>query len=200
MLRRLIINSSAIDHKRSIGLRVVQVSLICLFLTACSSGENQSKTESAGEIPAGSATAIVVNQEESSNKYSVFYNNTEILINAEAEEIISQIGDPESRYESPLCGMEGKDILLDYGHFDIDVFETKEEAYIYSVVFKDDLMTTEEGIFIGETEEKVLEVYGEADEQRGEALVYKDDSMELIFIIHEGIVNSIQYVSTISGI
>ena len=63
------------------------------------------------------------------------------------------------------------------------------------MILKDDSVTTAEGICIGDSLEKVLEAYGEGDQENG-MVVYEKDGMKLCFILQDDGIVSIEYRST----
>ena len=134
---------------------------------------------------------------------SIYYfetDGTEIRVNRPAEEIRGLTDKAKSVYEMPLCGLEGKELTYDMGHYEVDIIETEEYSKVYSVVFTDDAVTTREGIYIGETAEKVIETYGEPDEREDNSITYTDKDSKLVFIMQGGNVCSIQYCSSQPGL
>ncbi len=63
------------------------------------------------------------------------------------------------------------------------------------MILKDDSAATVEGICIGDSLDKVLEVYGEGKQENG-MLTYEKDGMKLCFILQDDSVISIEYRST----
>ena len=73
----------------------------------------------------------------------------------------------------------------------------EDKDYISAIIFKDDSITTAEGIAIGETKAGVEAVYGTDYEEQGSMLVYQKDGMKLSFIFDGDTVTSIQYATTV---
>ena len=63
------------------------------------------------------------------------------------------------------------------------------------MILKDDSIATAEGVCIGDSLEKLQEVYGEATLENG-MLIYAKDGMKLCFIMQDDSVISIEYRST----
>lgn len=137
---------------------------------------------------------------ESYEDYYLSYLGIDIIINDNYEKIREKLEEPIYVYEVPLCGMEGKDVMYEFGHFEIDVFETGEKNDIYSVVFKDDLISTREGVYIGCTVDNVMEIYGNKCEERNGSIVIHGQTMDLVFLIQDELIKSIQYISTVQDI
>lgn len=127
--------------------------------------------------------------------YCLDYNGTVIEINADAESTLSAIGEPDSVFEAPSCAFDGRDILYSYPHMELDVFEFDGNAKIYSVSITDDVISTNEGIFLGDSITKVKEKYGEASVDNG-AINYSAKDMKLEFVIRDDSVIAIRYYST----
>ena len=54
----------------------------------------------------------------------------------------------------------GIDKIYTYNSFELDTYPLDGEDFISSVLFKDDTVTTMEGIGIGDSVEKLTETYG----------------------------------------
>lgn len=135
-------------------------------------------------------------KDEKSRNYQVKYNDTLIAVNSDTHVIIENLGEPVSIFEAPLCASDGINRQYTYPHINISAYVIGGEERIFSVVFTDDLISTEEGISIGDSENDVISIYGAPIESEGE-LHYEGAGMLLEFIIHDGVVEGIRYVSTI---
>lgn len=129
--------------------------------------------------------------------YAYIHNGVTIEIDAEAAPIIEALGEADSYFESPSCAFEGIDKTYTYGSIEIDTYPTDDKDYISAVIFKDDSVTTTEGVCIGDSLDKVKEVYGEGGEGAGGMVVYEKDGMKLNFIIQDNAVAAIEYASTV---
>ena len=99
-------------------------------------------------------------------------------------------------YEAPSCAFEGVDRVYDYGSFELNTYEVSGTEYVSAVIFKDDLVETGEGAYIGMTIDEVEALYGSGTEE-GNGRVYEKGGMKLRFFLKEGHVSQIQYLSTI---
>lgn len=105
----------------------------------------------------------------------------------------SILPEAESVYEVPSCAIEGTDNLYNYGTFELTAFDDGTHELIYSILIIDPNITTTEGLALGDSMDKVVELYGEGYTQEGNALVYTGDA-ELLYIIMQGeAVASIEY-------
>lgn len=129
--------------------------------------------------------------------YVFFYQDIPIEIDADAEPIIGQLGESNSYFEAASCAFDGIDKMYTYNSFEIDTYPKDNRDYISAVIFKDDAVTTAEGVGIGDSADKIKEVYGGDVVEGNGTLVYEKDKVKLIFILQDGIVVSIEYRSTV---
>lgn len=136
--------------------------------------------------------------EETSWKGYVFRSGDVVMeMDAEAAPVLEKLGEPNSYFEAPSCAFEGVDKMYTYGSFELDTYPTGDKDFISAVIFKDDSITTPEGIGIGDSREKLTEAYGgEGTEELG-MTVYRKDDMKLCFIFQDDKIASIEYRSTI---
>ena len=129
--------------------------------------------------------------------YLPSYQDVVIEIDAEAAPIIEKLGEPNSYFEAPSCAFEGIDKMYTYNSFEVDTYPSKTQDYISTIIFKDDVITTTEGVGIGDSVDKVMEVYGEDGSNEDGMLVFEKDGMKLCFIIQDDTVASVEYRSTV---
>ena len=105
------------------------------------------------------------------------------------------LGEPVSYFEAASCAFEGLDKIYTYNSFEIDTYPSQDRDLVSAVILKDDSIATAEGVCIGDSLEKLQEVYGEATLENG-MLIYAKDGMKLCFIMQDDSVISIEYRST----
>lgn len=178
-----------------------------LFLAGCGSNakviEGEVKTqggEGAAETSEGAngQNGEEVQAEKSSYKGYVFRSGDVVIeMDADAAPVLEKLGEPNSYFEAPSCAFEGVDKMYTYGSFELDTYPTGDKDFISAVIFKDDSITTPEGIGIGDSREKLTEAYGgEGTEELG-MTVYRKDDMKLCFIFQEDSIASIEYRTTV---
>jgi len=69
--------------------------------------------------------------------------------------------------------------------------------YVSCVYFRDDLVTTPEGIGLYMTKEDMVKTYGENYKEEYGMYVYEKDGMKLKFLIKENEITSIEYSSNV---
>ena len=170
-----------------------------LALTACGGGD----TAAPGGTPAGGAAEDAVQADsgespagaetEESAAYVFSYNGTDIPIDAEAAPILAALGEPDSYYEAASCAFNGLDKYYTYASFEVDTYpdETGVDRISY-VILRDDLVSTAEGVSIGDSAEQAERVYGPG-ETDGASATWERGGMRLEFLFENDAVTSIQY-------
>ncbi|MBD5395185.1 MAG: hypothetical protein HDR71_13165 [Lachnospiraceae bacterium] len=188
-----------------------KIILLCLgmtlMLSACGNDtkviEGEVKTASSESAETEEAKPGEIMEEEQAEEtvqykgYAFVYNDTVIEIDAEASPIIEKLGEPASYFEAASCAFEGIDRMYTYNSFEVDTYPMKDVDYISSVIFKDDSIMTTEGVGIGDSLDKVTEVYGNDGVNESGMLVFEKDNMKLCFIMQDDSVVSIEYRSTV---
>lgn len=134
-------------------------------------------------------------QSGSTSGYAFTVKGTTITIGAEAADIISALGEPLSRYESPSCAFGDLDVIYTYSGFEVNTYQEKGVDYISAVILNDDSNATQEGLYIGEDEGKAEEIYGTPTSKDAASKTFAKDNMKLMVIFKDGKVASIQYLS-----
>lgn len=161
--------------------------------------DNGARTEA--EAAAMQETKAVAGSTENASVeyrgYALIYNGVAIEIDADAAPIVEQLGEPDSYFEAPSCAFEGIDKIYTYGSMELDTYPMEKEDYVSTIVFKDDIITTTEGIGIGDTVEKMEAVYGAGWTDAGGMAVYEKDGMKLCFILEGDSIISVEYRSMV---
>lgn len=187
-------------------IMILGVGLV-LALTGCGSStkviEGQVSVIEDGSEEAEQETAPEAEQEtdteenETHKGYVFTYNDVVIEMDEEADPVIEKLGEANTYFEAPSCAFEGIDKMYGYNSFEVDTYPLEGKDYISSVIFKDDTITTSEGVGIGDTADKVEEIYGEEGISENGMLVFAKDGMKLCFIMQDEAVISVEYRSTV---
>ena len=127
--------------------------------------------------------------------YAFALNGLEIRVDDKMAAVAEVLGAPLSYSELGTCGLRG-DMDKVYAYSDVFFYTAQINGvdYIDSIVLKTDLVSTKEGVAIGDTKADVLTAYGEPSETKGKALVYTAGSMQLVFHLDDAeAVHSIVY-------
>ncbi|MCD8211433.1 MAG: hypothetical protein LUC17_00180 [Oscillospiraceae bacterium] len=155
--------------------------VMVLALAAC--GEESSSSESSSS---GSSTSSSAGSSGSGTSggvadgYTLTLDGVKIEMEAPAEPIVEELGEPKDFFESESCAFEGLDKEYTYSGFKLKTYPVDDVDYVSSVVFMDDTISTDEGITIGSTLEEVVEAYGEDYTEKGSSLTYTKSETSLI--------------------
>ena len=175
-----------------------------VVMTACGESEKvieKQSTEVTGEATTQSSQEVQENaptQEETTVKGYVFQHQDVVIeMDAKAASLVEALGEPVSYFEAASCAFEGLDKIYTYNSFELDTYPVEDVDYVSAVIFKDDSITTAEGVAIGDSRAKMEEVYGTENETQGSLVVYYKDGMKLSFIFDGDTITSIEYTSTV---
>ena len=167
---------------------ILGVVMVCgLALAGC--GGSSSDNGGAEQPAQGGADTTTATE------YKFTYNGTEIAMKDPAAPILEALGEAKSYNEETSCAFDGLDKSYFYGSFYLYTYPQGEEDFVNMVELVDDTVETEEGISIGDSKEKVEEVYG-ADSFNGvNAYQVSGGEMSLTIIMDNDKVSSIQYAA-----
>ena len=165
--------------------------------TTGSSAASGTESEEEGTVVEVSTEGQTEQAAEKYKGYTFTYKDVIIEMDADAAPIIEKLGKPDSYFEAPSCAFEGIDKMYAYGGLEVDTYPTDDKDYISAVIFKDDTLTTTEGIGIGDSVSSLEEAYGTKWNDEDGMMVYEKDGMKLCFIVEEDAVISVEYRSGI---
>lgn len=125
--------------------------------------------------------------------YTFTYNDVEIYIDEDAAAVIDGLGDYKDYSESATCAFEGMDKQYFYGSFYVTTGTLDAREFISGFWFVDDTVETDEGLCIGDDEDKVKQLYGEDGYNGSNAYIYTKGLCELTIIVEDGSVSSVLY-------
>lgn len=126
--------------------------------------------------------------------YTFKAGNVTLSIGASAD-VVAQLGTPTSFEESASCGgIPGTDKLYVFSGFRVKTTPGYDGDVICDIELTDDSVKTPEGLTIGSTKEQITSAMG-VGEMNGENLIYKKGNMKLQFMIRDGFVTNIQYLT-----
>lgn len=106
---------------------------------------------------------------------------------------LSKLPTPLATVEIPSCAFDGIDKVMTYDDYEITAHIEGNDAIVYSVLFINPNLKTSEGLSMGETKAKMIEIYGENFTQDGDGCVYTKDKTQLIIILQDDTIISIEY-------
>ena len=156
--------------------------LVCAFLTACGGGGSK---EEGTQGPSESSGHVFV------------YQDTKMVMKAEAAPVLATLGDAKSYTEAASCAFDGLDKTYYYGSFYLYTYPDGDIDRINMVVLCDDTVATAEGISIGDSKEKVESIYGTEGFNGVNAYVLTAGESTLTIIMENDQVSSIQYAAVL---
>ncbi len=175
------------------GLVVLATAMVMAFgLAACggsdSGKDNGGETTAAASEDAGASAADV-------SEYSFKSGSTEIKLGVPAADIVAALGEPQDKYEAESCAFQGMDRTYTYPGYTLDTYEENGVETTLYVTFKDDTVSTNEGLSIGDDVAKAKELYGEG-EDNGNSIVFTKGDTNITAFYEDGTIKEIQYTYT----
>lgn len=161
-------------------LLILAVAMVMSF-AACQTTENPGTSTTPGT------------QTPPEDAFTFTYKGTTITLFAPAEPIVAALGEPLKYSESTSCAFDGLDKSYDYGSFYLETYPDGDKDFVYGWWFVDDLVETDEGIYIGATQDQVEAAYGAENYNGTNAYTVKQGNGTLTVILKEGVVSSVQY-------
>ena len=158
---------------------------------AAAAADTQTQTDTAAAPEATQAQAPT-----SAGRYTFVYKGVNIDMKAEAAPICEALGEAKSYTEETSCAFDGLDKNYVYPSFIMTTYPDGDKDRVNSITVQDDTVSTADGISIGDSRDKVEEVYG-ADAFNGiNAYIMKEGDAQLTIILSEDdTVYSIQYTA-----
>ena len=179
--------------KKGIAILCTVLAAASLALAGCGSGGSETP-QGGNETPQGSAGSTAQATKEA-EEFVFVYNGTEIPMKADAKPILEALGEAKSYNEEKSCAFDGLDKTYFYGSFYLYTYPQGEDDYVNMVELFDDTVQTKEGLAIGDSKEKVEELYG-ADSFNGtNAYIINAKDSSLTIILDKDKVSSIQYAA-----
>ena len=168
--------------------------LVLVFaLSACGSEADQNAdllitraTEETQIAEAGNVQAEDVKEE-----FCFVAEGVELIPGADFDPTV--LPEAASLYTVPSCAIEGTDNVYNYESFEVTAFDYGAGELIYSIYIVDPNVTTPEGLALGDSLDRVLELYGEEYVRNGAAYDFYGSETMLSIIVQNETVASIEY-------
>ena len=183
--------------------KLLLAGLAAALLCGCSSGEksiggNNEVTPAPAQEAEASGTQAATAPEAPSGYYLTI-NGYQLAVDQPIDSVTGAMGKEESYFEAPACAFDGVEKTYTYnnGAIEVRTYTNSEGSdFVNFVVLKNDLVSTDEGLSVGDSVDKVKECYGEDYKDNNGSFEYTKGNMKLLIVIEEGSVVSIQYIST----
>ncbi len=179
-------------------LTVFLALMLIISLAACAE-------EPAGTTPSGGSETIPPTQGGTDTTpvapgeaYTFTYGDLKMAVNALAEPYITALGEPMSFTSEESCAFDGEDKTYYYGSFYLQTYPMDQVDRVYCLWLVDDTVSTEEGIYIGSTQEQVENAYGAQWYNGSNAFNILTGDCNLLILLENGVVTSIQYIAQVN--
>ena len=182
-------------------LALTAAALLILGLAACN---ETAGSNTVPQITVGNSQNDITNPKETAphetstatepveeDVFTFLFNEVALVPNAAFD--ASLLPAPASTYVVPSCALEGTDNVYNYEAFEVTAYNEGKGEFIYSIYFIDPNLTTPEGLAIGDDLTKAVSIYGEGFTQADTSVVYTRGQTQLILILQEDIIISIEY-------
>ena len=149
--------------------------------------EKDNPTETVGNVTTDEPKGFGYDAVSEEGSMTVYVGTTE-------EELIAGLGKANSVFEAPSCALEGMDQVYTYDHCEICVTTYPEGKFVSAIYLTDDLSSTKEGLAIGDSKEKMEELYGTNYEENGFEYTYTSGGMHLRVQFTNDVVSYIYYM------
>ncbi|HKL98940.1 MAG TPA: hypothetical protein VJZ06_03400 [Mobilitalea sp.] len=176
--------------------------LICLLFAALLIGCGKKQDTDANDKK---NTDVKTGEDNSSEKdkvepsgYPFVYNDVTIYMNTDVAPIKEALGEPAQYFEAESCAFKGLDKTYYYSGIELTTYPKEDGSdFISSINFKDDSVSTPEGIFLGSTAQNVIDAYGEDYEGGATSYTYTLGDSQLLIILEDEEVISITYLAIV---
>ena len=124
-------------------------------------------------------------------EYSFLAEGVELVPGADFDP--AALPEAASVYTVPSCAIEGTDNVYNYETFEVTAFDYGSGEQIYLIYIIDPNITTPEGLALGDSLDRMLELYGDSYERAGSAYEYSGGNTLLSIIVQNDVVASIEY-------
>lgn len=133
--------------------------------------------------------------------YVFEYNGVTIQMNTDVKPVLEALGEAQQYFEAESCAFKGLDKTWYYSGFELTTYPKDENTdYISSVYFRDDSVSTPEGIYIGSTVEEMLAAYGDDYKGGNNSYTYEKGESSITFIAEDGEITAITYLALVEGL
>lgn len=167
---------------------------LALALTACGGGSDAADSAPADTGAADAAADSAADTADAAPEgFSFTHNGKTVTLGENMSDALVDLGEADSYFEAASCAFEGLDKTYTYAGFIITTYPDGDQDFINSIQLTDDSAATQEGLYIGCTEDQVRETYGEPASEMASGLSYSSGGTDLSFVLEDGKVISIEY-------
>jgi hypothetical protein len=131
-------------------------------------------------------SAVVVEE----GTFSYTYHGTQ-LIPGEAFNA-AKLPKAVGTYTIPSCAFSGTDNVYTYDSIEVVAYDEGNGEHLYCIYLVDPNVSTDEGLCLGDSVEKMIELYGENYTRTGSEYAYYRGNSILIILAQGGVINGIE--------
>ncbi len=125
-------------------------------------------------------------------QFAITAQDVTFSVGDDCDSVLEALGEPNRCSSAPSCAGEGEDELYVYNGFLITAHRAYGKAEVTSVELTNDTVSTCEGVSIGDSSERLTDIYGEGEHFSG-GVEYVGKNCRLRFYIKEGKIAGIRY-------
>lgn len=177
-------------------MAVLLLLVLCFTLTLLSCGESPVEQPSSPAV-SGEASSSGTSEQKSDMAWvsTVTVKGVAITMHADAAPILAALGKESSYYESASCAFVGLDKQYTYPGFVLFTYPDGDTDRVSKIVFTDDSLTTDKGLYIGMAGSTVTEKLGAPSSADNGSYTYENETARLLVLTTGGSVSSIQYIA-----
>ena len=157
---------------------------------------NDDNLDSADSVDSAEPVGENAGNEKCEDGFVFIYNGVKVYIGDYIENILAETGTPTDYYESESCTSDGMMKTYCYGGgLEISSYaKTETDEYrIFMVNLMDDVNSTAEGLYIGQTVDDMIRIYGNEYEEIFGSYKYIKNGTGLSFDVDGDIITAISY-------
>lgn len=143
------------------------------------------------------AADAIFNESRNTDGFSFTVNGVKVAPDMDTATFLSDLGEPLHYNEVQSCAFPGMSKIYTYTSFVITTYPQGDKDFVSNIELKDDTVTTEEGIYLSESKDKVLETYGDGYTEKDGVFIYEKGNDRLQFIFQNDELASIEYVTKV---
>ena len=129
--------------------------------------------------------------------FSFTFGGNVIEMDQNINEVLAMLGEPMRVFEAPSCAFDGIDRVFGFPGVQIHTYPLDGEDFVHTISLRDDTVSTTGGIFLGQSLDDVIEVYGNDYTQEYGMFTFAIGQTTLSFLVENNVVIAITYGLTL---
>lgn len=176
---------------KKVGIALAIIVVIILVIVGVVFLNKNSEPTTVATTAEGENQSAAQETENTEDVYLFKDNDTEIPLGAEYSSL--NLGDAKDYYEVQSCAFNGMDKIYTFDNYEIHTYPDNGTDKVLSIYFLNDQVSTTEGVKIGDSLDTMTQTYGTDYEQLDTQYTYTKGLTQLIFIVEDGNITSIEY-------